>query len=74
MRRLVELSNEEAKQHFLKGSSYFNGDMPNRISFEPILSDVNEVLQGRNYPEFKNNNPCKFQGVNYSLIANKVQF
>lgn len=72
MRRLVELSNEEAKQHFLKGSSYFNGDMPSYLSFDPILSDVNTVLEGRNYPEFKKNvNPCDFQDVNYNFIANK---
>jgi hypothetical protein len=71
MRRLVELSNEEAKQHFLKGSSYFNGDMPNYISFDPILSEVDAVLEGRNYLEFKSANPCDFQGVNYNFIANK---
>jgi hypothetical protein len=71
MRRLVELSNEEAKQHFLKGSSYFNGDMPSYISFDPLLSDVYTVLGGRNYPEFKRVNPCEFQSVNYNFIANK---
>jgi RNA-directed DNA polymerase len=71
MRRLVELSNEEAKQHFLKGSSYFNGDMPSYISFDPILSNVDAFLEGRNYPEFQNANPCDFQDVNYNFIANK---
>ncbi len=73
MKRLVELSNEEAKQHFIKGSSYFNGDMPSYISFDPILSDVDAVLGGRNYPELKNTNanPCDFQNVNYNFIANK---
>jgi len=71
MKRLVELSNEEAKQHFLKGSSYFNGDMPNYISFDPILSKVDAVLNGRSYREFKGADPCDFQGVNYSFISNK---
>lgn len=71
MRRLVELSNEEAKQHFLKGSSYFNGDMPSYISFDPILSDVDAVLEGGCYPAFKSSNPNDFQCVNYSFIANK---
>jgi RNA-directed DNA polymerase len=71
MKRLVELSNEEAKQHFLKGSSYFNGDMPSYISFDPILSNVDAFLAGRNYPEFQNANPCDFQDVNYNFIANK---
>lgn len=71
MRRLVELSNEEAKQHFLKQSSYFNADMPSYISFEPILSDVDAILGERNYPEFQKANPCDFQNVNYNFIANK---
>ena len=71
MNRLVDLSNEEAKQHFLKGSSYFYGDMPSYISFEAILNDVDKVLEGRNYRGFQSSNPCDFQGVNYSLITNK---
>ena len=41
MKKLVDLTNEEARKHFLKGSSYFNGDLPNYISFEPILTGVN---------------------------------
>lgn len=75
MRRLIDLSNEEAKQHFLKGSSYFNSDMPSYISFEPILKDINSFLGEKNYREFKKSgkgqNPEDFQGVNYSFIANK---
>ena len=71
MKRLVNLSNEEARQHFLKGSSYFNGDMPSYISFEPILSDVAAVLGGRNYAGFKSKNPNAFPDVNYNFLANK---
>jgi len=71
MKRLVELSNEEARKHFLKGSSYFNGDIPSYISFEPILNEVEGVLNGRNYPEFKSAIPNDFPNVNYNFIANK---
>ncbi len=71
MKRLIELSNEEAKKHFLKASSYFNEDMPSYISFEPILADVATVLNGRNYAEFKSANPSNYSSVNYSLITNK---
>ena len=71
MKKLVELSNEEAKMHFLKVSSYFNGDMPSYISFKPILIDVAAVLNGGNYAAFKSMNPNDFQGVNYNLLANK---
>lgn len=71
MKRLIELSNEEARHHFLKGSSYFNSDMPSYISFDPILNKVNEFLGGKSYPDFQSTNPCNLHGVNYNFIANK---
>jgi hypothetical protein len=71
MKRLVDLSNEEARAHFLKGSSYFNGDLPSYISFEPILGAVANALHGGHYAEFKCASPDKFSNVNYNFIANK---
>lgn len=71
MKRVVELSSEEAKRHFLKGSSYFNGDMPSYIRFDPILTAVESVLSGKNYAPLKSANPADFSNVNYNFIANK---
>ena len=71
MKRLIDLSNEDARAHFLKGSSYFNGDLPKYISFEPILKDVSAALKGGNYVQFKSNNPNELPNVNYNFIANK---
>lgn len=71
MKRLIDLSNEEARFHFLKGSSYFNGDFPKYISFEPILNEVAAVLKGGNYAQFKDANPADLPKVNYNFIANK---
>ena len=71
MKRLIDLSNEEANTHFLKGSSYFNGDMPSYISFEPILADVAAILNGGTFLKFKFKNPGDFSNVNYNFIANK---
>lgn len=71
MKKLIDLSNEEARQHFLKGSSYFNADIPSYISFEPILTDVATVLNGGSYTVFKSANPHKFPDVNYNFLANK---
>ncbi len=73
MKRLIDLSNEEARIHFLKGRSYFNGDLPKYISFEPILNNVSAVLKGGNYDQFKNKNanPNELSNVNYNFIANK---
>lgn len=71
MKRLVDLSNEDVKKHFLKGSSYFNGDLPSYISFEPILNDVATVLNGGNYAAFQAANPDDSPDVNYNFVANK---
>lgn len=71
MKRLIDLTNEEARTHFLKGSSYFNGDIPSYINFEPILENVSGVLGGANFNEFKKSNPADFTDVNYNFIANK---
>lgn len=73
MKRLINLSNTEARDHFLKGSSYFNNDFPGYISFEPILKDVANVLNGGSYTEFQSDNdkPENFSDVNYILLSNK---
>lgn len=71
MELLVEVSHEKAKQHFLKGSSYFNSNMPSYIDFNPILRAVDDFLEGRNFREFKNTNPCDLQNVNYNFTTNK---
>jgi RNA-directed DNA polymerase len=71
MKKLIELSSEEARKHFLKGSSYFNGDMPNYISFEPILKDVGTVLRNDSFTAFKLSNPSDLPGVNYNFLSNK---
>jgi RNA-directed DNA polymerase len=71
MKKLIDLSNEEARKHFLKGSSYFNADIPSYISFEPILTDVVAVLNEGSYSAFKSANPNNFPNVNYNFLANK---
>ncbi|MCT4576031.1 RNA-directed DNA polymerase [Donghicola sp.] len=71
MTRIIDLNANEAKKHFLKGSSYFNGDFPNYISFEPILKEVDTVLSGGNFNGHKNSDPKLLPGVNYSFVANK---
>ncbi len=71
VKKLIELTNEEARSHFLKGSSYFNGDLPSYISFEPLLKDVASALKGGYFDAFKASDPKNLSGVNYSFIANK---
>ena len=71
MTLLLDLRADDARKHFLKGSSYFNGDFPNYISFEPILADVDAVLAGGQFSAFKASDPSLQSNVNYSFVANK---
>ena len=71
MKKLIELTADEARNHFLKSSSYFNSDLPDYISFEPILKEVNEVLNGSVYKSSNSLKPKDLPGVNYSFITNK---
>ena len=71
MKRLVDVTNDEAKKHFLKGSSYFNQDLPDYINFEPILKSVADVLGKKSYIDFQKEDPARFSGVNYNFVANK---
>ena len=71
MPKVIELTSADARAHFLKGSSYFNGDFPKYISFEPILKDVAAALGGASYTAFKSSNPHQLPNVNYSFTANK---
>lgn len=69
--RLIDLPANEAANHFMKGSSYFNADLPSYISFEPILEGVASVLGNGDYKGLTNGQPHKISGVNYNFIANK---
>jgi hypothetical protein len=71
MKKIFELTNEEAKAHFLKGSSYFNLAMPPYISFEPILTDVEAVLNKGDYSAYSSKKPNDLSDVNYNFLTNK---
>lgn len=71
LKKLLDLTANEAKKHFLKGSSYFNGDFPDYISFEPILAEVSAELKGGIFASHKASNPELISDVNYSFVANK---
>lgn len=71
MKKITELTAKAAAEHFLKGSSYFNGDFPDYISFQPILAEVSATLGGGGFTGFKSSNPEMLSDVNYSFVANK---
>lgn len=70
MKRIIDLEPDEAQQYFLKGTSYFNLDLPKYIGFEPIINSVNKVMSGNPYLCF-GNKPNNLPDVNYRLDSNK---
>lgn len=71
MKRLIDIGPDEARQHFLKGSSYFNEDCPDYIGFEPILAKVAELMKGKSLSDFQAQRPADSSDVNYSFTTNK---
>ncbi len=71
MRSVLELSGTQAKHHFLKGSSYFNADLPWYLGFDAILKDVEGIVSGKNWRDFTSSDPAHLPDVNYRFIANK---
>ncbi|MDF7674228.1 RNA-directed DNA polymerase [Acetobacteraceae bacterium ESL0709] len=74
MRDISDLSADEAKEYFLKGSSYFNHDLPLYISFDKMLKNVSKFLNGiagNTYLGLKTKKPDLIDGVNYTFLANK---
>ena len=71
MKSIIKLSELEAREHFLKESSYFNADLPEYISFKPILDAVAQTLGQSQFMGFASSNPAEHSDVNYVIISNK---
>lgn len=70
-KKITDLSYSEARAFFLKGSSYFNSDFPEYISFDNLLNQVFLLMGGKDYQAYKKTNPEYEINVNYELITNK---
>lgn len=75
MKKLVDLSNTDAREFLLKGSSYFSSDLPPYLNFEPLLLEVATKMNGAYYPDLLDKKqkicPQHFDDVNYLLLSNK---
>lgn len=83
MKSLLELSNIEATNFFLKQESYCSIDLPVYFSFQPLIDAVALSIDGSKLSDFydtyfdvdKNKDkpklPCKYDEVNHILLNNK---
>lgn len=79
MKKILELSNQEARIYLLKEESYFNFDLPKYFTFQKLLDRVAEKIENKNLKDFysnrpdngKPNFPSDFENVNYIYLNNK---
>lgn len=71
-KRVIDLTPERAREHFLRDSTYFSSDVPAYLSFEPVLKSVIATRSAAIVlEEIRKRKPYDHEGVNYRLLANK---
>ncbi|MBC2857035.1 RNA-directed DNA polymerase [Cetobacterium sp. 2A] len=71
MRELTEISNIEAKNYFLKTSSYTRLDFPKYIDFDSTLKEIDIEMTGRNYFKSVRNSLMREKEINYKILHTK---
>ena len=75
MRRILDMSNDDAKLFLLKNKSYFSLDLPPYFDFNNLLLSIDNKLKGKNLRDFYKDNktipPKKCENVNYKILHNK---
>lgn len=66
---ILQLNASEARNFFLKESSYITLNLPPYLKFEPLIKKISEELEKNQSKQ--NNNSQNYEGVNYKLFTNK---
>ena len=71
-RSVLELSENEARDFFLKPTSYCDFELPPYSIFSEVLQNSADYIKGRNLPDFYGETkPRDCEGVNHLLLSNK---
>lgn len=68
---ILELSNKEARDFFLQSSKFCTLDLPKYFDFQPLLSELENVLKGKKVYDIKVSEPKDCENVNYKFLTNK---
>ena len=72
MKSINQLNKEQAKEFLLKEESYVNFDLPHYFSFQPLINEIDSVLNGKSLSDFRaTSKPRDFDDVNYRILSNK---
>lgn len=69
---IIKMNNIEAKNYFLKSTSYCNIELPEYFDFSPLLIDIDSKLKGKRLSDYNSNVDIKkLDDVNCILLNNK---
>ena len=87
MKIILELSNLEARQFLMKGTSYCNFDLPQYFVFQTLLDKISQTFGEKELIDFvgssncldgatidsktKRTYPCDYENLNYKFLNNK---
>ncbi len=75
MKRILDMSNDDAKLFLLKNKSYFSLDLPPYFDFNNLLLSIDNKLNGKDFKNFYKDNktipPKSCENVNYKFLHNK---
>ncbi len=71
MKKILYMSNTNAKKYFMKNSSYFYLHLPEYYNFAPLLNSLDLQLNNHLLSDLYNTPPHKVDNVNYKILSNK---
>lgn len=71
MKRVLDMTPDEAKKYFLKSSSYFNMSLPEYYDFTNLLNDIEIKINNVALSSLWNDKPERYDNVNYKFNQNK---
>lgn len=71
MKRIIDLSEIEAREFLLKEESYINFDLPVYFKFQDLLIEVDKCLKGNKLSDLRTLSPRDFDDINYFILTNK---
>lgn len=75
MKKVTNMTNNEARSFFLKSNSYCNIDLPIYFNFQPLIDNISLKIDSKKISDFyknkRSNPPNKIEDVNYKFLNNK---
>ena len=71
MKKVLDMTEKEAKNYFMKNSSYFSMSLPEYLDFTNLLVDVDKKINNLPLAKLWHDKPEKYDDINYKFHQNK---